>query len=240
MYGAIAYDTSSTAPSNQSGGTSWTHTTSGNDRYLVVATYWDSSSQPTVTYNGVSMDLIFRMTSTNVYVFGLANPASGANTVSVSFGGGGLWGDAIATSYTGVKQTGQPDSTGSKASGNPVTSLAGTTVTVADNSWAIGIAKHGASDLGGTNTSVRVNARHTNADWYALVDGNAPKTPAGTATLTTTGTSQEMQLMVFSLAPAPVALANVKTLNGVAKASVKTRNGVAVASIKGLNGVEQL
>lgn len=81
---------------------------SGSDRYLVVAVGWEGDSDEItgVTYGGVPMERL-GVHSGQIgwqYLYGLANPATGANDIVVSAGAT----DNIivyAVSYTGVHQT---------------------------------------------------------------------------------------------------------------------------------------
>lgn len=86
---------------------SWSHTCSGSDRALIVSVFFDASlTVSTVTYNGVALTRIGGISdgTNKVDQWKLSNPASGANTVAVTTGGGfGIIGAAI--SFTGAHQT---------------------------------------------------------------------------------------------------------------------------------------
>src|SRR3990167_4966147 len=130
---AIAFDTTTTSATS-----SWSHTCSGSDRILIVTLRCADNAATAVTYNSVAMTKINEVAlgggvaATQLWL--LMNPASGANTVSVTITGGV---SSISASYTGVLQTGQPDAqnTNTTTSG---TSLAVTVTTIADNDWLIG------------------------------------------------------------------------------------------------------
>src|SRR5882724_8240704 len=70
----------------------WSHTCSGTNRYLVVLIRAGSADTLTgVTYNGVAMTPLKKIlvntsgsVQDNFYVYGLANPASGANNIVAS------------------------------------------------------------------------------------------------------------------------------------------------------------
>ena len=111
----VQFDGAANAPdlSGQIGG-SWSHTTGGSDRYLTVGlSGWDNTDSlagVSVSYDGVAMTKLGGVQTTggfnNAVIWGLANPAVGAHTVSVTnipasfaeLGGGSV-------SFTGVDQT---------------------------------------------------------------------------------------------------------------------------------------
>jgi hypothetical protein len=120
----VSFDAAANSPalSNLTSG-SWSHTTSGSNRYLVVGlSGWDdvsSITNVTVTYAGVSMTKLggaIGAGGNEAVLWGLVNPALGTNTVQVSnipasyseLAGGSV-------SFTGVNQT---NSTGTLASGS--------------------------------------------------------------------------------------------------------------------------
>ena len=212
---AIAFD-AVTGSILQGGSTTLTfsHTCSGTDRILFVAANTrddDGAAISSVTYGGVAMTFI------NVSVLGISNyrlslyyliaPSTGANNVVITKPSS--TGDimASAASYTGVKQTSQPDaSTTATGSGSPVTT---NLTTIADNSWAVLAASNIDSDfVSGTNATLRSTTIKSTA---VIADTNGPKTPAGSLsmTLTYSGTRQQGTVMA-SFAPAVAASTNSK------------------------------
>ncbi len=115
----VAFD-ATTNGSSGTGSLSFSHTCTGTSRVLiatiVAAQATDGTPNPTVTYNSVSMTLLGKQipgaTLRNMFVFYLINPATGSNTFSCTLNGSGAVNlhEAILVSYTGVKQTGFPDS----------------------------------------------------------------------------------------------------------------------------------
>lgn len=94
----------------------WSHTTSGADRWIeVYVAYGKDITITAVTYDGVALALIDSIGSDNqpfnggVFVYGLKAPSTGSNTVSVSFTKSGA--DAnrvvrtVSKTYTNVDQT---------------------------------------------------------------------------------------------------------------------------------------
>src|SRR3990167_3818009 len=137
---ALALDTG-TNGGNNGGGTSHTysHTCTGSDLILFVGVGTNSSSDliSGVTYNTVAMILVDKQqgTSTNYsYLYYLITPATGAHDVVVSASSTcTIYSGAV--SYTGAKQSGQPDST-NKGTETGATFTLSTTV-VASNCWLI-------------------------------------------------------------------------------------------------------
>jgi hypothetical protein len=226
---AIAYDNSASGTTGF-GATSLTYSLtvgSGSDRYLVVfANSVQSDGTLTATYNGVSMTQLAQWTndqdnlssnSMKQYLFGLANPASGANNVVISGGSGSGRLGSAASSYTGVNSTGQPDSTASKSNQNSSLSPASVdTTTVADNCWTVG-----AIFMGGSNPPVLSNSASTirsqitvgtgaTAGQLAIFDSNGVKTPAGvfTSSIAFTSLANHWGMGVASLKPVAVASNN--------------------------------
>lgn len=116
--GAIEHDNSTDSGMLENvSSASWSHTVSGDDRLLAVGVHIGDSdgagAVSDVTYNGSSItNITSTTTADNVSkseIWYTANPATGSNTVSVSVDSTmrGLFGGA--TSFTGAKQSSQPD-----------------------------------------------------------------------------------------------------------------------------------
>lgn len=188
---AIAFDSSL-----NNGTTSYSFTnTAGNFLALVVGT--NTSTAPTATYGGTS--LTFQLTqqfqgqSNWIHVFTLIAPATGSNTVAIT-GGSGV-ASSVAT-YSGVKQTGQPEVTAQGQASATSTSAALTTVT--DKSWMI-------TGFGGNSQPTYTNATARASNTYPyLVDSNSAITPAGSNTQTANwGGSSPSAWISIAIAPAP-------------------------------------
>jgi len=222
---SIAFDAASNSgkQSNISSYT-WSHTCTGANLLLAVGV---GSRDPTfpyanltgITYNAVAMSLA-RSDGTNTVaissIYYLVAPDTGANTVSVSFSttcsdsaGGGL-------SYTGVKQTAQPDAVnGATGSGvvpqTPTVDL----TTVADNSWVISVVT---TDANLTQYAMSCNntQRWNIGSGYTAYqsggsDTNGPKTPAGAQTMswTISGTTYSKVWAISAASFAPAAAGGV-------------------------------
>ena len=119
--------TSATSKKTGSGSTlSWSHTSSGSDRLVLVGVSWqdsaDEESVTSVTYDGSAMTLVASTPLCAIY--SLVNPPTGSKTILVTWSGSNVKGAvAAAISFTGVHQT------------SPI----GSTVTAAGNSTAASV-----------------------------------------------------------------------------------------------------
>ena len=109
--GTIAFDAQAKSSTT---GTSLTysHTTSGSNRMLIVASSSNGGDHITgVTYNAVAMTQVAKLAvgANYLYLHYLIAPATGANNVVVSSGSSVVL-VSCAASYTGVLQSGFPDS----------------------------------------------------------------------------------------------------------------------------------
>lgn len=231
---AIAFDAQS-ASAYESGTTlTFAHTCTGSDRILLVGVYTSSvDNVGSVTYNGVSCTFINRVTVTgtqDIYLYYLIAPATGSNNIVVTAAVGNLLGYAAATSYTGVKQSGQPDASATNQSAS-TTSLTTSVTTVADNCWLVGFG-YGQTSTAGSGTVFRSEPVN---DVLFMMDSNGAKTPAGSYGLTFTQSTNFAGACVASIAPAITT--TIKTINGVTYANTKTFDNIAIANVKTINGV---
>ena len=189
----------------------WSHTCTGDDRILIVSGMTGTGSDEVtgITYNGVSMTKITSIQGGNTrYISSwyLIAPATGSNTISASFSGSYFAG--IATSYTGAKQSAQPDASATETASS-VTLLSTDVTTVADNSWLILTSGAGANGIGGgTDTVLRVTGQGSASTYFGLMDSNGQKETAGVHAIeaTHTGTTNFGQIAV-SMAPVETASA---------------------------------
>lgn len=138
---AIAFDSASSGSEVSGNATSLTvsHTCSGNDRILIVATQAAGDILTSITYNGVAMVLFDKQqqngNSTFVYLHYLLAPTTGAHDIAVNMSSQGNIGIAGA-SYTGVLQSSQPDASVKNNTTGATLTLSPTVV--ANNCWLIG------------------------------------------------------------------------------------------------------
>ena len=202
---AIAFDAVTDGGFGTVAGTTKTfaHTCTGSDRILFVATAGGSGFTDDitgVTYNTVAMTLVNKVKIPGdryIYLWYLIAPATGSNNVVVTTSTSGGFVGASATSYTGAKQSGQPDAnTTNTVTGN---SLTGTLTTIADNCWTVLAGEqNGATPTAGTGSTLRTTSQNPE-----LFDSNGAITPAGSTSMTITGSSGNgMALVMASFAPA--------------------------------------
>lgn len=230
---AIEYDNVTDAGAVTAITQTFAHTCTGANLILFVTV--DGNSITGVTYNNVAMTEAIGIdnygTGRRNSIWYLINPSTGSNNVVVT-SSSSLYKSSFAISYTGAKQSAQPDAVNSdlNASANTITV---STTTVADNSWVVGF---------GTNDAVTPTpgTGMTQREVYGptiIGDSNGPKTPAGSYSMQINLPSvARISLMCVSFAPFTITT-SIKTINGLAKASVKTINGLAIASVKTINGL---
>lgn len=191
MAGSIAVD----SVNNGAGGTgtsrTYSHTCSGTDRYLLVFVRGgggEGNRVTSITYAGVSMSLLgVANYGEAMIVYGLANPASGANNVVVTFSSSSYH-QVGSISYTGVHQTSSLDGTVQTYAPTSVSSVTATVTTSYSGSWVIIGAKNGSLAISaGTNCTLRVNCGSEGARSGDTNGGTSPG--ANTIQVTASGSS---------------------------------------------------
>ena len=184
IYYSIALDTSGSGTTTSTTPLTFNYTCTGTNLVL-VATVGNTATSPTLgtpTYNSVSMTQGFNPRTNGNNMNGqyiLVAPSTGSNSFSESFGGTSPFCNATLMSYSGAKQSGQPDAiTGNTGAGSP--SL--TVTTVADNSWAIfGVTAVSVSGFSKTSRGSGVLTL-TGTTGMQAGDTNAVVHPAGNST----------------------------------------------------------
>ncbi len=202
---SIATDASAKSFTNAASSLTYSHTCTGSNLYLVVAFFIGGGQTCTgVTYNGVAMTQLETATASNSkkpYMFGLANPATGANNIVISASGSTLI-YATSVSYSGCSGT-QPDAHSNGTVTN-LASISGTVSVVAQNCWTAMYVCSGTDDaLGsgsaGSGTTLRIQG-DSNGSFY---DSNGTVS-TGSQSLNVTmtgGNTDDMSQVVISLAP---------------------------------------
>lgn len=198
---AIAFDTVSGLQSATSNSITYSHTCTGSDRFLMVGVNtFDATTNVTgVTYNGVAMTAHpsnpqSSGASERIWVYYLANPASGANNVVVSLSAS-VFVLSEAISHTGA--VGGFDSSGANAVTN--TSITVSVTTIADNTWLVGWFRGVAAGnfTAGANTTLRSAPSD-----LMMADTNAAQTPPGSKSMTVSlGSSDTMAALAISISP---------------------------------------
>ena len=203
---AIVYD-NSTAGGN--GNSTFSHTCTGSNLLLIVAFTSDSSSGTpnTCTYNGVSMtpvsNYLISNYNNNLDLFYLYAPATGSHNVVYSDSSSSHRA-GMAISYTGVKQSGFPDSSAIYNGGGNPTSSVSTTV-VASNCWLFGV---GNADSGNNcnfssnRTDRQSQSASSSQRGIIISDSNGTvSTGSQTYTITETSTNAQRGQVTLSIAP---------------------------------------
>jgi hypothetical protein len=141
----------------------------------------------------------------------LLNPPTGSNTVSVTIpstgsGSGASREIVYCGSYTGVKQTGEPDST-TNSNATSGSTFSTSITTAADNSWAIGLFfnNQGPAISASTGTTLRQSSTAIGSGTL-FGDSNGVIHPAGSYSMSVTGNSGFWDGSLISIAPAPSSL----------------------------------
>jgi hypothetical protein len=143
--------------------------------------------------------------------------------------------------YSGAKQTGQPDAHTTKGSSSGVKTYDATITTIADNCWGVFGAMIGDISGGTVTAGSNTYQRYQNAGQGTfMADTNASYTPAGSLTMgCSKATNDKYAACIASFSPyVPPGPTNVKTWDGVTQSTgIKTYEGVALASVKSVEGV---
>lgn len=188
---AIAFDTIANDPASSSA-----YVTSGSNRLLLYGIQGGTATS--VTYGGIALTKLIDILDSSgagFQLWYLVNPASGSNTFVHDSSGA----RHFLVSYSGVLQSGFPDSSATNNSTTNPKTLA--TTTVLDNSWIAAFAM----DSQGSVAQSTGATRGTIGGFAIWFDSNAPKTPAGSYNSTaswTAGAGSNCAMLVVSFAPA--------------------------------------
>jgi sugar (pentulose or hexulose) kinase len=214
---AIAVDSTSSgrSPSGTSAH-SWDHTCSGSDRLLIVGIMAppDSGSYnvTNVTYNGVSMTKLGTQIKVSggtadwwISLYGLLAPATGTNTVSFTSSNSLA---ACAVSYTGVSQSGLPDSSNqANSGGSNVSTFTLSTTVSASNCWLVaafrGFNQETVIWNGGAGTTKRVGSLGGTNPYFHIIDSNGTVgTGSQSLIMDRSSGSERCGGVIISIAPA--------------------------------------
>jgi hypothetical protein len=220
---ALAYDNSAVGTN-----TSLTFTVgSGANRIIFCLLFWDTSegSTPTATWNGTSLTLIVTanvgVTTSRVSAFYLINPASGSHALAI--GGLSAVDDLFGISYTGARQTSQPDNHNTDSPTTGTTESTSLTTNL-PNCWILSIVRTNSQVASGTGVVTTV--RQTDA--AVILDSNGPVGVPGsyTCSFSQGGSSTSWGVINISIAPMPfLSLTESLVLTDtVAKTKKQTRN----------------
>lgn len=236
---AIAYDNATIINAGTVSSVTGSHTCSGSDRILIVhVSHNGTASHDSVTYNGVALTKIADVVeSRRLSVWYLIAPSTGSNDVVVTFGGSSPNVRCGAISYTGAKQSAQPDSFNSDQNGSGTIS----TTVVADNCWLIGaFYDDSLATLTGSAT-VRINNSYT-----ITQDSNGVVGTGSQSSVVTGGTASDVLSIAVSIAPTAGTAYSITTsvgsfvLTGIATVFSASLNMVASAGSFVLTGFDVL
>lgn len=208
---AIAFDAASSGATTAAASSlSWSHTTGTltNGMLVVGVAVEDTSSTDinitAVTYNGVAMTAVNgsqvddgTTTINRAKLYYLANPASGAHTVQVTFAGSvnGITGGAVSLSGV-ANQAPEAVATNHVASG---TTISTNISTLTSGAWVVDVIGSGASSVSFTTSTSGMTERY---DKFSNGCGGAgsTKAPSATGATTMSWTASSGSRIVHSLA----------------------------------------
>lgn len=189
---------------NTSTSYNYNHTCTGTNLCLLVGVADNSGDSVTsVTYNSVAMTQLGKVARNvagpELYIYGLLNPATGLNNVFITRSNSTSDITSGAVSYTGVKQSGLPDASGT-ANSLASTSVTKSITTIAAN--AIAVAWAGGSG-GGQGAGTGSTSLSTGGADILLESSTFPIVSPGSYSMTATFALGNNGIIVVSLAPAP-------------------------------------
>ena len=208
-FAAIAFDSAATKVATNAASASWTHTVgTGTNTVLIVGLATEDTSTTSlavsaITYNGVAMTAVASSTATagsstldRTQLFYLLNPAAGAHTVAITFGGAVNGVSAGSVSLSGVAQS-APTAAAINTATSGTASSASVAVATA-GSWIVDVANSGASNAtltAGSSQTKRWGVSQSNS-------GGAGSTaaPASTGTISVSWTASSSSQLALSVA----------------------------------------
>ncbi len=202
----------------------YNHTCTGSNLILLTAVQLNTGlgldDVSGVTYNSVAETQIDKLnvSSDFTYLFNLVAPATNTNSVVVSLTAT-VGGQSISASYSGAKQSGQPDShnTNSVTAGSAVNLTTSTSV-VAANCWLVCFGRWDQGGIGaGTGAFFRQVASNTGAGFFDsnTTVGTGSQSMQITGAALGAGTSGSMLLASISPSVAGAVVTPKLTLLGV-------------------------
>jgi len=197
---AIARDNTAKYEPSTATAISFSYTCSGSNRLLITISYAYNAMTTAPTYNGVSMTQIGGNLSgaalgLTVNMWYLVAPATGSNTFAMSGGTGNEHG-VMLISYTGVNQS-SPINTSlstTKTGGTPFNCSVTTTT---NNCWGVLLGA-----VNGISASTNCTLQQSR-QYVSIFDNNGVITPAGSYTMTFTGSGGNADVLMCAIAPVP-------------------------------------
>lgn len=203
---AIAFNSTSTSWVASASSLTYSHTTGGSDRAIVVHVFAFNSAATfsSMTYNGTTVTTlgsrVADVANSEVRLHGIANPTTGANNIVITYSASKqIWSSAV--SYTGVDQTTPfPDTT---VTGTVTgTSLSASITTTVDQSWLVlGGRSPSRLPTAGASTKILVwNTSSPDATW--MLDSNGGRSTGSNALNWSYSPSQTTYYVMSVIAPA--------------------------------------
>jgi hypothetical protein len=238
---AIAFDAAASSTALSANSVTYAHTVSGTDRILFVSVIATTgSSALAATYNGVSCTRIGSEVATptsgsRLALFYLINPATGTHNVVASCTGVVAVVGGSSASYTGAKQTGQPDANNS-ATGSSLTASTAVTV-VGTGCWIVSGLINDADNFANTGTNYSKRAPTGSASSITIGDSaGTVGTGSQTVSVTINSGSPNWAIVSASIAAVPATgPANLKSLDTNVAANIKSYNTNTLANVKSIN-----
>lgn len=194
---AIAFDAAASATTTAVTSLTYSHTCTGTSLILIVAAFCNQSNTITgVTYNGNAMTNVnTSINSTDrIGLYYTLGPATGAHNVVISISGSSSGLSGNSESFTGVKQSAQPDaSTTAAQSATPKTT---SLTVVAANSWCVVAGRDSGS--GGTTASTNCTDRGMSTAQVGMFDSGGPVAAGSFGMTMTSPASMFTTMMSFS------------------------------------------
>jgi hypothetical protein len=215
---AIAFDNATDGGNTSTSPLQFNHTSTGTNLIGVVAIIGDvmtgADNITSVTWGGQTCSLVSKVTALIppslgnerfLYLYSITGPATGSQQISISSGTNHFL-CALAATYTGVSQSGQPEvNTTHQSASETSSSLTTSLTTLSDNSWTV-LAVESYDGVSAPAASTGATRRKFDAGFgfLAIMDSNGVITPAGSYSMTSTqGTGSLIGLSHIMAAIAP-------------------------------------
>lgn len=199
------YSPTITSSANGATSVSFSYTASGTNRYVIVYSYDEAGNTTSgVNYGSTAMTLLDHVSrnpnvgTLEIYAWGLANPPSTAQTVTITRAGTSTKVGGYAISYKDAQQETTPDSTATgNGSGSSSTTVSATITTTRPNTAISGFS---VMDNGGISGGTNLTLLSGSGGGYGLFEASTfPLTSAGSYTGTSIGTSGDIGILLIAL-----------------------------------------
>lgn len=207
---AIAFDAADGVGGSSVSTISFNHTSSGSNTFMVGGCYCGPTHTVSAnTYNSVSLTATTSSTTGSfwkTFLNVLIAPSTGTHTFSFTASASDELRANCAT-YSGCKQTAQPDSFAENHSTGATTTLTWTTTVVTSNCWLVlcNFIDPGSAGAG-SGTFKRFSSSSVNTDVYDIFDSNGTVSTGSQSLIVTFPSSNVISGVVVSVAPVAAAV----------------------------------